>query len=79
MDFMKSTMVDDPQMLDRVTYDSCVSLLTHLHTLVNSKYDTYLATGIQATRKIFYRLQELVTTTTLCPHESSEQKAALCV
>jgi hypothetical protein len=59
-------------------------LLSHINSLINSKYNTYLTAGLHAMRLLFVKIQEMITIQLGGfgggkVEEGAEAKAAVCI
>lgn len=56
MDVLNSTFAQDKK-IELLNYDNVCSLLPHAMTLVNSKYETYINTGLRTTANLLKHFQ----------------------
>jgi hypothetical protein len=67
MDFINNTFVehaDNDECLrnnvQSIKIVNCGAMLSHIYTLLNSKYGTYLICGIKALKVIFQKVSEII-------------------
>lgn len=67
MDFINNSFVSNSENeqliksnLDSIKLTNWAALLSHIYTLLNSKYETYLIWGVKALKLIFQRISEII-------------------